>query len=72
MFALQLCAANGIPALAAHQCHMAAGADGSEQRRHDVSLSLCHFQLPAGKLDGVLSVIVVGEHAAELRPPKTC
>ena len=72
MFALQLCAANGVPALAAYQCHMAAGADGGEQRCHDVSLSLCHFQLPAGKLDGVLSVADLGERAAAPRPPKIC
>lgn len=48
--ALQLRAADSIPAPAAHQRHVAAGADGSEQRCHDVSLSLCHLQLPAGKL----------------------
>lgn len=70
VFALQLWAANGVRAPAAHQCHVAAGADGSELRCHDVSLSLCHFQLPAGKLDGVLSMADLGEHAAALRPQK--
>lgn len=46
----QLGAADSIPSPSAHQCHVAPGADGSEQRCHDVSLSLCHFQLPAGML----------------------
>lgn len=69
---LQVCAADGVPAPAARQRHVAVGADGREQRRHDLPLSLCHFQLPAGKWDGVSSVADPGEHTAAPGPPKTC
>lgn len=72
VFALQLCAADSVPAPAAYQRHVAPGAHGSQQRRHDISLSLCHFQLPAGKLDAILSVADLGKHAAAPRLPKTC
>lgn len=72
VFVLQLCVADSVPAPAACQRHVAAGAHGSQQRRHDISLSLCHFQLPAGKWDGVSSVADPGEHTAAPRPPKTC
>lgn len=64
VFVLQLCVADSVPAPAACQRHVAAGAHGSQQRRHDISLSLCHFQLPAGTLGSILSMVYLGEHTA--------